>query len=206
LHTIIHRGLAPQTLTYVWLVVTLALTLALAVTHSARASVTGGPSVAPLVVRLATTPDTAPLVQGAIAHHDAGVCRAPALDEERRAVGDPRPPGLLTCATPARSEAGPGTPALALFAPGPRAGADVLTAIYGGAGPNGPPAARAHQPILPVLPQRTTDPGLALPIPSAAANTPSALSEGETHRAATGSRPAAIPFPSGPAPAITTVA
>jgi len=97
---------------------------------------------------------------------------------------------------------------LALFAPNPRSGADALAAIYGGAGPHGPPTGPVTQPILPVVkqrtPQRTTGPDLALPTPSAAAIPPSALRR-EIRRAAA-SGPAAPAFPTGPTPAITTVA
>jgi hypothetical protein len=183
LHAIIHRGLTPQSLSHVWLVLTLALTLTLAVGQSAMAHVAtaGGPSVAPMVIQLASAPAATPLGQGPIGHHDAGGCRATADVEEREAAGDPRPLGPWTCPSHRAPATAPAAPPLALFAPDPRAGADALVAIYGGAGPHGPPAGDVTQSIL-------ADPLLPL----------SSVADGQT--------PAAPLFPTGPSPAITTVA
>ena len=184
MHAIIHRALTPQTVSHIWLVATLALTLALAVVHSAvaHASTSGGPTVTPMVMQLATATVAAPAGQGPIAHHDVGGCRARAVAEEREAIGDPRPPGPWTCASVRPFDAAPAVPP-ALFAPDPRTGADALAALYGGAGPHGPPVRAVPQPIISVLPQRTTE-----------------------RAAITAFGPAAPSFPTGPAPAITTAA
>jgi hypothetical protein len=58
--------------------------------------------------------------------------------------------------------------------PAVRRGADALAAIYGGAGPHGPPAGDLHLTLfLPVVPL-TTGLDLVRPAPSAAAPMPSA--------------------------------
>ena len=179
MHAIIHRGLTPQSLSHAWLVVTLALTLVVAIGQLAVAHATSAaaPPVTPIVTQVSTAPVATPLGQGPIAHHDAGGCQAAADAEEREAPGDQRAPGTQTC-SPEPPAAAPVAPPLALFVPDPRAGADALIALYGGAGPHGPPAAGVTQ----TIPPRTT------------------------LRAAPASTPAAHLFPTGPSPAITTVA
>jgi hypothetical protein len=134
MHALLHRTLAPQTISHAWLVLTVASTFALAVAQSAIASaspaVAGLPSArVALTVPApgpAPTPDTAP-------------CRAAAPAEGSRA-GAHRP------ATARRAACGTGaarsTPA---FRPWPprRSTADALATIYGGAGPHGPPVGDA---------------------------------------------------------------
>ena len=48
-HTIIHRGLTPQMVTHAWLVLTLALTFALAIGHAATMQGGAGPHGPPAV-------------------------------------------------------------------------------------------------------------------------------------------------------------
>jgi hypothetical protein len=139
-HTIIHRGLTPQTVTHAWLILTLALTFALAIAHSA---VQGGPlpsldgprasSVA--VVRALPAAPAAHALPAAPAAHALAAERD---DDATRAIRS-RPPGAQGTDP---GTAGPlGAPSDATGARGAR----MLAAIYGGAGPHGPPASGASR-------------------------------------------------------------
>jgi hypothetical protein len=132
-HTIIHRGLTPQTVTHAWLILTLALTFALAIAHSALQggplpSLDGPRASSVGVVRALPAAPAAPAANAIAAERD----------DATRAIRS-RPP-VARGADP-----GAGGP---LAAPGDAARArraSTLVAIYGGAGPHGPPAAGASR-------------------------------------------------------------
>jgi hypothetical protein len=130
MHALIHRALAPQTVAYVWLVFTVALTLALAVAQSAIAapSSAAAASIRPLLAPALATGEV--LAAPAPAPHRAGVVcpdRAPDAGARRCATARPAAPSLpnlrLTPAETSRSAA--------------------LAALFGTAGPHGPPTAEA---------------------------------------------------------------
>jgi hypothetical protein len=139
-HTIIHRGLTPQTVTHAWLVLTLALTFALAIAHAAimqgSALVVGdalrgaGPVVAHAVPSPHAQPSTlaAPAaVADTVERDDATTCTQ--SDEPvARPAGAGAPASTIIPAAPARSR-----------------GASALAELYGGAGPHGPPAAKGSR-------------------------------------------------------------
>jgi hypothetical protein len=133
-HTIIHRGLTPQTVTHAWLVLTLALTFALAIAHAATTQ--GGA----LLVRDAPR-GAGPVVShalpstGAMPFAPSAVAVTDERDDATRHArpGDPVPSGAV--AGPPASDVVPAEPAR------PR-GANALAELYGSAGPHGPPATR----------------------------------------------------------------
>jgi hypothetical protein len=130
MHALIHRALAPQTVAYVWLVFTVALTLALAVAQSAIAAPS---SAAAATVR--------PLLAPALATGDVLAAPAPAPDRADVVCPDRAPDaGVRRCAT-ARSAA-PSLPDVR-FTPAATSRSAALAALFGTAGPHGPPAARA---------------------------------------------------------------
>ncbi len=143
MHTLIHRALSPQTISYAWLVLTVALTFALAVAQSAIAA---GPSLSaaglpvPHVALAGPTPAPAP---------DA----ARAAPRPRPRPGGPAPPrGRQRACRALGASAGPPVAGAGILAPStPRRGADALAALYGGAGPHGPPASAGFQTNVPVV-------------------------------------------------------
>ncbi len=97
MHALIHRALAPQTVAYVWLVFTVALTLALAVAQSAIAapSSAAAASIRPLLAPALATGDV--LAAPAPAPDRAGVVcpdRAPDAGARRCATARPAAPSL----------------------------------------------------------------------------------------------------------------
>jgi len=145
MHTLIHRALSPQTISYAWLVLTVALTFALAVAQSAIAA---GPSLS-----AAGLPAPHVALTGPVAVPDAARCRAPAPAEDQDAAAHAWAPGRRSaCPGPAAS-AGVATAGAGIPAPStPHRSADALAALYGGAGPHGPPASAGSQTISPVVP------------------------------------------------------
>jgi len=144
MHTLIHRALSPQTITYAWLVVTVALIFALAVAQSAIAA---GPSLS-----AAGRPAPHVALAGLAPAPDAAHCRAAAPAVAHGAAEHPSAParhaacrGLGTSASPALA----GTPILDSSTP--HRGADGLVALYGGAGPHGPPAPVGFQTNFPAV-------------------------------------------------------
>ena len=138
MHTLIHRALSPQTISYAWLVLTVALTFALAVAQSAIAA---GPSLS-----AAGLPAPHVALTGPVAVPDAARCRAPAPAEDQDAAAHAWAPGRRSaCPGPAAS-AGVATAGAGIPAPStPHRSADALAALYGGGGPHGPPAAAGLQ-------------------------------------------------------------
>ena len=133
-HTIIHRGLTPQTVTHAWLVLTLALTFALAIAHAATmqggALLTGDAlrGVSPVVAHALPATPAAPAATAVAADRDDATRHARAGGAVERSA-DPGPPAsTVVPAEPARSR-----------------GASALAELYGGAGPHGPPAARGSR-------------------------------------------------------------
>jgi len=142
MHTLIHRALSPQTISYAWLVLTVALTFALAVAQSAIAA---GPSLSAAGL---PAPHVAPV--GLAPAPDAARCRAAAPTVAQGVAAHPWAPprqaacrGLGTSASPDLA----GTPILDSSTP--HRGADGLVALYGGAGPHGPPAPVGFQTNFP---------------------------------------------------------
>jgi hypothetical protein len=138
MHALIHRALAPQTVAYVWLVFTVALTLALAVAQSAIAapSSSAAASIRPLLAPALATGD----VLAAPAPGPNRVCSTLLAGEEAAVSARTADTGAARCAT-----ARPAAPSLPLLRPTPaetRRSA-ALAALFGTAGPHGPPAARA---------------------------------------------------------------
>jgi hypothetical protein len=139
MHAFIHRALAPQTISCAWLVLTVALTFALAVAHSAIAagsslSAAGVPTahIALAVPARAPAPEAAP-------------CRAATPVEAARA-GAHRSAAATHAACRPRG-ASSWLSEVPILAPvRHRTGADALAALYGGAGPHGPPAADGIDP------------------------------------------------------------
>jgi hypothetical protein len=139
-HTIFHRGLTPQTVTHAWLVLTLALTFALAIAHAA------------------TTQAGAFLMGDALRGADPVVAHA--LPSPRTQPSAPVAPSAVA-GTAERDDARPhirsGGPAAIPADRGARAsnivpaerarsrGASALAELYGGAGPHGPPAAKGSR-------------------------------------------------------------
>ncbi len=145
MHTLIHRALSPQTISYAWLVLTVALTFALAVAQSAIAAVPSLSAAGVPAPHVALTgPASAPT-------SDAAQCRAAAPTDDRRAWHDRMPRRRRArCATRARRIRRPGRGRSAILTPAtPHRSADALAALYGGAGPHGPPASAAHPDELP---------------------------------------------------------
>ena len=129
MHALIHRALAPQTVAYVWLVFTVTLTLALAVAQSAIAapSSAAAASIRPLLAPALATGDV--LAAPAPAPDRAGVvCPDRALDA-----------GARRCAT---ARAAVSLPNLRLT-PTETSRSAALAALFGTAGPHGPPPAEA---------------------------------------------------------------
>jgi hypothetical protein len=133
-HTIIHRGLTPQTVTHAWLMLTLALTFALAIAHAA--TIHGGAlptgdaprGASPLLAHATTAAralPTAPAMPSAVA----------VVGERDDATRHVPPSG------PGAGSADPGAPASNAVPaePARSRGASALAELYGGAGPHGPP-------------------------------------------------------------------
>src|SRR4051794_8553518 len=147
MHALIHRALGPQTVAHVWLVFTVALTLALAVAQSAIAAPS---SAAAASVR--------PLLAPALATGDVLAPPAPAPDRADLVCPDRAPDaGVRGCAI-----ARPAAPSLTgvRSIPAETSRSAALAALFGTAGPHGPPAARAiittrAIPVLIGLPQPT---------------------------------------------------
>jgi len=128
MHTLIHRALSPQTISYAWLVLTVALTFALAVAQSAIAA---GPSLS-----AAGLPAVHVALAGSAPAADAPRCRAAAPTVAERGAA---PPSAHACRVLDRS-AGTALAGAPIIGPAtPHRGADALVALYGGAGPHGPP-------------------------------------------------------------------
>ena len=141
MHTFIHRALSPQTISYAWLVLTVALTFALAVAQSAIAA---GPSLsaaglpAPHIALVGPTP--AP---------DASRCRAAAPAVAERAATHPRALGRHSCRA-LHASVGTALAGGPILGPTtPHRGADALVALYGGAGPHGPPVSTGSKTNFP---------------------------------------------------------
>jgi hypothetical protein len=172
LHAIFHRALAPQTIAHAWLVLTVALTFGLAVAHSAIAA---GPSVAPVGPSLVGGAIADAPVRSPLSGPGATTCGAASAADQPRAIGLGQA-ALHPSACPTRPAAADrANPDVERFTtPAARRGGDALAAIYGGAGPHGPPGARLPlTTLLPGVPP-TTGLDLVLPAPSAAASMPSA--------------------------------
>ena len=141
MHTLIHRALSPQTISYAWLVLTVALTFALAVAQSAIAAApslsAAGPAGAP----------RRPRRPGPGAR-----CRpVPRRGPGRGPPGRRLPVGAERACRALGASAGPPVAGAGILAPStPRRGADALAALYGGAGPHGPPASAGFQTNVPV--------------------------------------------------------
>ena len=149
MHTLIHRALSPQTISSAWLVLTVALTFALAVAQSAIAagtslSAAGLPAAHVALIGPASPSTPAP---------DAARCRAAAPDEDQRAAAPPAwAAGRHAACHALGLSAGPAIAGARVLTPArPHRGADALAALYGGAGPHGPPAAAGIQTISPVV-------------------------------------------------------
>jgi len=141
MHTLIHRALSPQTISHAWLVLTVALTFALAVAQSAIAATPSLSAAGPRVPHVALA---APMP-------DAARCRA-AVPAEARQVG--ASPWAQRACRALDASAGPPVAGAGILAPStPRRGADALAALYGGAGPHGPPASVGFQTNVPVRPR-----------------------------------------------------
>ena len=142
MHTLIHRALSPQTISYAWLVLTVALTFALAVAQSAIAA---GPSRS-----AAGLPAPHLALVGPAPAPDAPRCRPAAPTVAERAAA-PRAPGRHACRALHRSigTALAGAPILGPATP--RRGADALAALYGGAGPHGPPVPAGSKTNFPAV-------------------------------------------------------
>jgi hypothetical protein len=154
MHTLIHRALSPQTISYAWLVLTVALTFALAVAQSAIAA---GPSLSAAGL---PAPHVAPV--GLAPAPDAARCRAAAPTVAQGVAAHPwAPPRPAACRAYGTS-AGPALAGAPILAPStPHRGADALVALYGGAGPHGPPAPAGFQTNFPAV-ARVFAPGLNL--------------------------------------------
>jgi hypothetical protein len=126
MHAFIHRALAPQTISHAWLVLTLALTFAQSAIATGQSLAAAGLPTARIALAM---PEPAP-----VRAPDAARCRAATPAEAPRA-GVHR-----TAARHAACRAGAAWANPAFSVPAPHAtGADALAAIYGGAGPHGPP-------------------------------------------------------------------
>jgi hypothetical protein len=136
-HTIIHRGLTPQTVTHAWLVLTLALTFALAIAHAA--TMQGGALLTGDALRGA-----GPVVAHALPP-------APALPSapSAGALADERDDATRNArwADPVAGSADRGAPASSVVPgrPARSRGASALAELYAGAGPHGPPATRGSR-------------------------------------------------------------
>jgi hypothetical protein len=136
-HTIFHRGLTPQTVTHAWLVLTVALTFALAIAHAATH---GGPLLAGDALRIsgAAVAHRLPAAPAATPAPSAADTVAAEREDDRR---DVRTGDLFV---PSPAPATPAAPDVSAPAPRPR-GASALAELYGGAGPHGPPAPRSSR-------------------------------------------------------------
>jgi hypothetical protein len=133
-HGFLHRALAPQTLASAWLVLTVALTLAMAVAQSAiAASSSMGPSARPLVAPV--------LVAGEVG-------AAPTRARER-ATAPCRALASADRAAPSHRGCAPGPTMLFTAIATDRHAA--LASLFGTAGPHGPPAGDA-EPTTPAIP------------------------------------------------------
>jgi len=147
MHTLIHRALSPQTISYAWLVLTVALTFALAVAQSAIAagaslSAAGLPAAHVALIGPASPSTPAP---------DAARCRAAAPAEDQRAAAPAWAAGRHAACRALGLPAGPAIAGAPVLTPAtPHRGA-ALAALYGGAGPHGPPAAAGIHTISPVV-------------------------------------------------------
>ena len=147
MHTLIHRALSPQTISYAWLVLTVALTFALAVAQSAIAagtslSAAGLPAAHVALIGPASPTTPAP---------DAARCRAAAPAEDQRAAAPAWAAGRHAACRALGLPAGPAIAGAPVLTPAtPHRGA-ALAALYGGAGPHGPPAAAGIHTISPVV-------------------------------------------------------
>ena len=145
MHTLIHRALSPQTISYAWLVLTVALTFALAVAQSAIAA---GPSLSAAGLPAAHVA----LIGPAPAPAPDARCRAAAAAEDQRAGARPWAPGSYAACRALGASAGPAAAGAGVLTPfTPYLGADALAALYGGAGPHGPPASAGFQTNFPVV-------------------------------------------------------
>ena len=133
-HTIIHRGLTPQTVTHAWLVLTLAVAFALAIAHAATIQAVpllGGDGLrvtSPAVAHPLPAAPAAPAAVAVAAERDDAARHVRSGDPVPRSAG-PRPPASnVVPAEPARSR-----------------GASALAKLYGGAGPHGPPATKGSR-------------------------------------------------------------
>ena len=143
MHTLIHRALSPQTISYAWLVLTVALTFALAVAQSAIAA---GPSLS------AAGPPAAhvALLGPAPAPH-APRCHAAAPAVAERAAAHPWAPARHACRA-LDTSVGPALAGVPILGPTPpHRGADALVALYGGAGPHGPPVSADSKTNFPAV-------------------------------------------------------
>jgi hypothetical protein len=133
-HTIIHRGLTPQTVTHAWLVLTLVLTFALAIAHAA--TMQGGALISGDVLRGAS-----PVVAHALPPAPAAPSAVAVAVERDDATRHARPGG------PAASSADPAAPASTVGAPEPVRSrrASALAELYGGPGPHGPPTTKGSR-------------------------------------------------------------
>ena len=146
MHTLIHRALSPQAISSAWLVLTVALTFALAVAQSAIAA---GPSLSAARLPAAQVALTAapPALTA-----DAERCRAAAPAEDRRDVAHPWAQGRHAACRALAVSAGAAIAGARILTPAtPLRGADALAALYGGAGPHGPPASARTLTISPAI-------------------------------------------------------
>jgi hypothetical protein len=131
MHALIHRALTPQTIACAWLGVTVALALALAVAQSAIAS---GPRLFPSGLPAAQLtfagPDATPAPGDG-----ARACRTAAPVDDARSAGpasERAACGIRAPLVPIRGFGGS-------LGPAARSAAGALAALFGGAGPHGPP-------------------------------------------------------------------
>jgi hypothetical protein len=108
MHAILHRAMSPQTVTHVWLVVSLLFTFALAFASSAHAA---GPSPYANGLHISTGALADPLGRTWVADHNAGFCRVTVPVDGPAAIEHPQTPdegGSRTCLGGLLPEAGVG--------------------------------------------------------------------------------------------------
>ena len=121
MHTLIHRALSPQTISYAWLVLTVALTFALAVAQSAIAA---GPSLSAAGLPAPTSPSSVRLRPRARRPVPCG-----GAAEDQRAGAPPWAPGATRRARALGASAGPAAAGAGVLTPfTPYLGADALAA------------------------------------------------------------------------------
>jgi len=147
MHTLIHRALSPQTISYAWLVLTVALTFALAVAQSAIAAGTSLSAVGLPAAHVALIGPASPSTPAP----DAARCRAADPAEDQRAAAPAWAAGRHAACRALGLPPGPAIAGAPVLTPAtPHRGA-ALAALYGGAGPHGPPAAAGIHTISPVV-------------------------------------------------------